>query len=139
VAALNSRLDSRAFRVLGAVSAELHDLLRKVAHPSVAGLDHELTFRVQQHAAGEYGQQLRTISLNGNVRVARAAFDAAVRCYPDECRFLLWGNHVVAKYAPDRRRPERGAWGRFALAPARWSDGRGQVDIDQSQTLPSRV
>jgi hypothetical protein len=89
------------------MSAELHDLLLQVAHPSAAGLDGELTFRVQQHAAGEYGEQLRTISLNGNVHVARAAFDAAVRCYPEECWFLLWGSHVVAKYAPDKQRPER--------------------------------
>jgi hypothetical protein len=56
-------------------------LLRQVANPNVHGLDKELTFRVQQTAFGEYGETLRTISLNGNVEVARGAFQAAVRCY----------------------------------------------------------
>jgi hypothetical protein len=85
------------------MSAERHDLLRKVAHPSAAGLDGELTFRVQQHAAGEYGEQSAHHPPQRQRPLARAAFDAAVRCYPDECWFLLWGSHVVAKYAPDRR------------------------------------
>jgi hypothetical protein len=41
----------------------------KVANPNVHGLDKELTFRVQQTAIGEYGETLRTISLNGNAEV----------------------------------------------------------------------
>jgi len=32
--------------------------------------------------------------------VARAAFDAAVRCYPKEKWLLLWGPYVVEKYEP---------------------------------------
>jgi hypothetical protein len=85
------------------MSAELHDLLRKVANPEAHDLDKELTFRVQQTAQtahGEYGETLRTISLNGNAEVARAAFQAAVRCYPRERWLLLWGAYVVEKYEP---------------------------------------
>jgi hypothetical protein len=82
------------------MSAELHDLLLKVANPGAHDLDEELTFRVQQTAHGEYGETLRTISLNGNAEVARAAFRAAVRCYPRERWLLLWGAYVVEKYEP---------------------------------------
>ena len=82
------------------MAAELHDLLRKVANPNVHGLDKELTFRVQQTALSEGGETLRTISLNGNKAVARAAFDAAVRCYPRERWLLLWGAYIVEKYEP---------------------------------------
>jgi hypothetical protein len=71
-----------------------------VANPEVHGLDKELTFRVQQTTRGEYGETLRTISLNGNAEVARAAFQAAVRCYPRERWLLLWGAYVVEKYEP---------------------------------------
>jgi hypothetical protein len=84
------------------MAAELHDLLRKVAHPNVGDVDKELQFKVEQRAAGEYGEVLRTISLNGNVEVGRAAFDAAVKCYPKEKWFLLWGSYVIAKYDPNR-------------------------------------
>jgi hypothetical protein len=66
------------------MAAELHDLLRKVAHPNVGDVDKELQFKVEQRAAGEDGEILRTISLNGNVEVGRAEFDAAVKCYPKE-------------------------------------------------------
>jgi hypothetical protein len=55
---------------------------------------------VQQTAFGEYGETLRTISLNGNVEVARAAFRAAVRCYPHERWVLLLGAYIVEKYEP---------------------------------------
>ena len=79
------------------MAAELHDLLREVANPNVHGLDKELSFRVQQTASGEYGETLRTISLNGNAEIARAAFRAAVRCYPHERWRLLWGAYIVEK------------------------------------------
>jgi hypothetical protein len=82
------------------MAAELHDLLRQVANPDVHGLDKELTFRVQQTAFGEHGETLRAISLNGNVEIARAAFQAAVRCYPRERWLLLWGAYIVEKYEP---------------------------------------
>jgi hypothetical protein len=82
------------------MAAQLHDLLRKVANPNVHGLDKELSFRVQQTAHGEYGETLRTISLNGNAEVARAAFQAAVRSYPHARWLLLWGAYIVEKYEP---------------------------------------
>jgi hypothetical protein len=82
------------------MAAELHDLLRQVANPDVHGLDKDLTFRVQQTEFGEYGEALRTISLNGSAEVARAAFNAAVRCYPDQKWLLLWRAYVVEKYEP---------------------------------------
>jgi hypothetical protein len=91
------------------MAAELHDLLRKVANPDVHGLDKELTFRVEQTAHGEGGETLRTISLNGNAEVARAAFDATVRCYPREKWLLLWGSCVVEKYEPEKT-ARAGGW-----------------------------
>src|ERR1700682_619773 len=83
------------------MAAELHDLLRRVANPNVHGLDKDLTFRVQQTAFGEYGETLRTISLNGTLEVGRAAFRAAVRCYPRQRWLLLWGAYIVEKYEPE--------------------------------------
>jgi hypothetical protein len=83
------------------MAAELHGLLRKVANPNVHDLDKELTFRVEQTAHGEHGETLRTISLNGNAEVARAAFDAAVRCYPRARWLLLWGAYIVRRYEPE--------------------------------------
>jgi hypothetical protein len=82
------------------MAAELHDLLRKVANPNVHDLDKELSFRVQQTAVGERGETLRTISLNGNAEIARAAFQAAVRSYPRERWLLFWGSYIVEKYEP---------------------------------------
>jgi hypothetical protein len=75
--------------------------LRKLAHPSVSDVDKDLTFRVQQQAFGEYGETIRTISLNGNKDVALA--NAAVRCYPNEKWFLLWGSYIVKKARPRER------------------------------------
>jgi hypothetical protein len=86
------------------MAAELHDLLRKVAHPGVSDVDKDLTFRVQQQAFGEYGETIRTISLNGNKDVAHAAFDAAVRCYPNQRWLLLWGSYIVKKHEPENER-----------------------------------
>jgi|SRR6516165_7515554 hypothetical protein len=83
------------------MAAELHRLLRQVANPNVHDIDKELTFRVQQTAHGENGETLRTISLSGNAEVARAAFDAAVRCYPREHWLLLWDSYIVKRYEPE--------------------------------------
>ena len=69
-----------------------------------APLDKDLSFRVQQTAHGEYGETLRTISLNGNAEVARAEFQAAVRCYPRERWLLLWGAYIIEKYEPKAER-----------------------------------
>ena len=55
---------------------------------------------MQQKAFGEYGETLRTISLNGNLEVGRAAFRAAVQCYPNVPWLLLWGAYVVERHEP---------------------------------------
>jgi len=89
------------------MSAELHDLLRKVAHPNVSDVDKELTFRVQQQAFGGHGETIRIISLNGNKDVALAAFGAAVRCYPTERWLLLWGAYIVEKHEPEKTATSR--------------------------------
>jgi hypothetical protein len=82
--------------------------LDSVANPSVSDVDKELTFRVQQQAFGEYGETIRTISLNGNKDVALAAFNAAVRCYPNEKLFLLWGSYREKARPQERERLMRG-------------------------------
>jgi hypothetical protein len=83
-------------------SSELHDLLRQVANPNVHGLDKDLTFKVQELALGpeSFPETLRTISLNGNIEVARGAYSAAIRCYPKRRWLLLWGSYIVDQYDP---------------------------------------
>jgi hypothetical protein len=56
--------------------------LRQIANPNAHGLQKDLTFIVEQLGPGEFGETMRTISLNGNAEVGRAAFNAAVRVYP---------------------------------------------------------
>jgi hypothetical protein len=70
------KIDDNNYRI----AAELHDLLRKVARPNVHDLENELTFRVQQTEIGSHGETLHTISLEGDMEVARATFRVAVRC-----------------------------------------------------------
>jgi hypothetical protein len=38
---------------------------------------------------------LRTLSLNGNIELARAAFETARKIYPNDRLVLLWGSYVV--------------------------------------------
>jgi hypothetical protein len=92
------KIDDNNYRM----AAELRDFLRKVARPNVHDLEKELTFRVQQTAIGEHGETLRTISLEGDMEVARATFRVAVRCYPRVRWLLLWGSYIVEKYEPKR-------------------------------------
>jgi hypothetical protein len=49
---------------------------------------------------------LRTISLNGNADVARAAFAAAVRCYPHARWLLPWQSYIVEKYELVKSEPQ---------------------------------
>jgi hypothetical protein len=48
--------------------------------------------------------------LNGNRDVAHAAFDAAVKCYPNQRWFLLWGSYIrTGEFKPltkERPRPD---------------------------------
>jgi hypothetical protein len=39
-------------------------------------------------------------SMNGNVEVGSAAFDAAVRVYPKDRWLFIWGGYIVARYEP---------------------------------------
>jgi hypothetical protein len=82
--------------------SRLWELLRQVANPNVHGLDKELTFRVKECDTTDvsFPEELRCISLNGNVEVARGAFNAAVRCYPTRRWMLLWGSYIVERYYP---------------------------------------
>ena len=49
------------------------------SQPQCHRLDKELTFRVQQTAFGEHGETLRTVSLNGEVKVACTPFRKGLR------------------------------------------------------------
>jgi hypothetical protein len=97
------------------MSAEFHDLLRKVANPEAHDLDDELTFRVQH-------ETLRAISLNGNAEVAVAAFR---------------GGRVLLEHASDslpaggQRRmgsqlPAKGRFGGFARLNGNFFNAIGQ-------------
>ena len=69
------------------MESELHDLLRQVQNPNVYGLDKELTFRVEQLDETSLRRSKRCIfrshSPNCSITIARAAFDAACKCYPN--------------------------------------------------------
>lgn len=86
------------------MAAELHDLLRQVQNPNVQGLDKELTFRVEQldpiAPGDQYPEMFRSLSLNCNVQLARAAFEAACKCYPNQRLILKWGSYIVDRYEP---------------------------------------
>ena len=84
-------------------ASQLHDLLHQVQNPNVHGLDKELTFRVEQRSAGERGEMLRAISLNGSMHLARAAFGAAVKHYPNQHWILKWGSYIVERYDPPKK------------------------------------
>jgi hypothetical protein len=107
-------------------------MLRKLAHPSVSGLDKDLTFRVQQHAAGEHGEVLRTISLNGKAEVARAAFNAAVKCYPNDA------GAVTSSRGTSRRRWGRATRGADQLARFRDVRARQRAHWASRQPCYSR-
>jgi hypothetical protein len=81
-------------------AAQLHELLRQVQNPNVHGLDKDLTFRVEQVRPGAHDETLRSISLNGNIDVGRAAFFAAVKHYPNSHWILKWGGYIVERYDP---------------------------------------
>ena len=70
-------------------------------NPNVHGLDKDLSFRVEQiRPGGAHDETLRSISLNGNIDVGRAAFFAAVKHYPARHWILKWGAYIVERYDP---------------------------------------
>src|SRR5215203_4002773 len=71
-----------------------HQLLRSVSNPNAPEVAKELPYKVRQFI-GHSDKLLRTVSLNGNIELARAAFDAAKKIYPDDRFVLLWGSWVI--------------------------------------------
>ena len=59
----------------------------------------ELPFKVRQFV-GRSDKLLRTVSLNGNIDLAKAAFDAAKKIYPEDRFVLLWGSWVIEDSMP---------------------------------------
>lgn len=89
------------------MASELHDLLRQVQNPNVHGLDKELTFRVEQldekADAETHPELFRSLSLNCSINLARAAFEAACKCYPTRRLILKWGGYIVERYEPPKK------------------------------------
>ena len=71
-----------------------HELLRSVSNPNAPEVAKELPYRVRQFV-GHSDKLLRTVSLNGNIDLARAAFEAAKKIYPEDRLVLQWGSWVV--------------------------------------------
>jgi hypothetical protein len=80
-------------------AARFHDLLRQVSNPNMMTVERDLTFRVIGHA-GRTNNILRTISLNGNATVGRAAYEAAVKLYPNDRWVLTWGALLIEDSMP---------------------------------------
>ncbi len=76
------------------MAARFHDLLRSVSNPNAPDVAKDLPFKVRQFN-GKSDELLRTVSLNGNIEVARGAFEVAKRVYPNDRLVLLWGGFVV--------------------------------------------
>jgi len=82
---------------------ELHELLRQISDPNIFDIEAKLSFRIQQHAPGpHYGECLRVISVNGNLMVAHAAFQAAVREFPKDIWMLTQGMQIIRRYDPGK-------------------------------------
>jgi hypothetical protein len=73
------------------LSGNFQELLRSVSNPNVPDVPKDLPFKVRSFELGSKSV-LRTISLNGNIEIARAAFEMAKKLYP---WVLLWGSRVV--------------------------------------------
>ena len=76
-----------------------HELLRSVSNPNAPEVAKELPFKVRQFV-GRSDKLLRTVSLNGNIDLAKAAFDAAKKIYPEDRFVLLWGSWVIEDSMP---------------------------------------
>jgi hypothetical protein len=87
-------------------TARLHDLMRQVQNPNVHGLDKEMGFRVEALGPGEMPETLRAVSLNCSINVARGAFAAAIKSYPNQRMRLKWGAYIVERYEPPKERKQ---------------------------------
>ena len=75
--------------------------MRQVQNPNVHGLDKEMTFRVEALDSAEFHPEtLRAVSLNCSINVARGAFTAAIKAYPNQRMILKWGAYIVERYDP---------------------------------------
>ena len=81
------------------LASRFHDLLRSVSNPNAPDVAKELPFQVRQFV-GQSDELLRTLSLNGNIEIARAAFDISRKIYPNDRLVLLWGSWVVEDSRP---------------------------------------
>jgi hypothetical protein len=80
-----------------ALADRFHSLLRSLNSSNTPDIAKDLTFKVQ--AFLPTGEVLRTISINGNIEVARA-FDTAKRIFPGDRWVLLWGGWVCEDTNP---------------------------------------
>jgi hypothetical protein len=67
------KLAKKAADANDGLAAEFHELLRSVANPNAPELAKDLPFKVRSFARGSQ-EALRTMSLNGNIEIARAGF-----------------------------------------------------------------
>ena len=81
------------------IAQKFHELLRSVSSSNTPDIAKELPFKVKGFV-GKSDEPLRTLSLNGNIDIARAAFEAAKKIYPTDRWVLLWGSWVVEDSMP---------------------------------------
>jgi hypothetical protein len=87
-------------------ASQLHDLLQQVQNPNLHGLDKNMGFRVVQHEgttpSDQWPEMRRMLSINCSMTLARAAFNAAVKAYPNQRIILKWGALVEDEYDPPK-------------------------------------
>ena len=77
-------------------TSEVHSPLQQLVNPNLHGLDRDLSYRViQQSAEGYYGETLRTVSSNANLRLGHAAPEAAIKQDPKSRWMLLYPGGVL--------------------------------------------
>jgi hypothetical protein len=79
--------------------AQLHRLIRDIAHPELRGPERSYQFKVEQWDKTE-DHVIWLIAVSNNFLVARAAYDAAVNYNPRERWLLRDGIRVVERYEP---------------------------------------
>lgn len=87
-------LANEAVETNSSLTDRFQQLLRSISNTNAPEIGKDFPFRVRQFA-GHPDELLRTLSLNGNIELARAAFETAKRIYPNDRLVLLWGNWVV--------------------------------------------
>ena len=87
-------LATEAAETNSSLTDRFQQLLRSISNTNAPDIGKDFPFRVRQFA-GQSDELLRTLSLNGNIELARAAFETAKRIYPKDRLVLLWGNWIV--------------------------------------------